>query len=227
MAIHAEACEMNNSIMMKLLVIALMILEANAAVQTLEFYMHDIVTGRGQTALPVVLPNGTTNNLAFGAITVIDDALTESSDPSSTVIGKGQGMYISAAQDMSNLFLIFTAVLTDAKYGKSTISFQGADRLGLTERDISVVGGTGMFAYAQGSATMQTISLTGSNAVLKFTVSVNASQSASTSPSSGSPPLNTPSTPGLPSSCGIGGNISPLVLSICSIVFLCKAQRFV
>ncbi|GLJ50042.1 hypothetical protein SUGI_1064340 [Cryptomeria japonica] len=142
---------------------------AEATDKTIVFYMHDIVSGSNQTAKPVV-PDGTTNNLAFGAITVIDDLLTQSADPSSSVVGRGQGMYITAAQDSSTLLLVFTAVLTSPEYNSSTISLQGADKLMQAQRDIPVLGGTGMFNFAQGYATMETASLSGFNAVLKFTV---------------------------------------------------------
>eukprot|EP01018_Ginkgo_biloba_P038577 Gb_39275 [translate_table: standard] len=144
----------------------------NLSEKTITFYMHDIVSGKNQTAMPILVPRGSSSNNGFGSITVIDDMLTELPDPSSKIVGRGQGMYVAAAQDTSSFLLVFTAVLHSPDYNNSTINFHGADRYLEAQRDISVVGGTGVFKYAQGYATIQTVTVDGFNAVLKFTVSL-------------------------------------------------------
>ncbi|XP_057854432.2 dirigent protein 2 [Cryptomeria japonica] len=186
---------------------------ANGADKTMVFYMHDVLTGNSQTAKPVVVPSGSGSNLEFGAMTVIDDVLTETADPSSKVVGRGQGMYVTSSLDVSNFLLVFTAVLTSSEYAKSTINFQGADRFVQSKRDVSVVGGTGMFKFAQGYATIESAGLASANVVLKFTVVLRYDSNSSTPATSTGSGDNT-----LPFSSG--KMCSPSRLSIYSLIFL-------
>eukprot|EP01018_Ginkgo_biloba_P020775 Gb_07262 [translate_table: standard] len=110
-------------------------------------------------------------NLGFGTITVIDDALTETPDLSSVVLGRGQGFYVSSSEDGSSQLMAFSAVMENDEFGDS-INFFGIDRISLPERQIAVIGGTGKFKNAQGYATIQTVheSDNGFQTLLKFIV---------------------------------------------------------
>lgn len=138
----------------------------------LQFYMHDVTLGPNATAIPVAGPLGNSTVPGFGIVSVIDDALTEGPSPNSRLIGRAQGMYISDSLKDYSLMLLFTVVLKSGKYNGSTISIQGADRIDLPLREVSVVGGTGTFRFARGYAGIMTHSLDVTTAVLKLNVTV-------------------------------------------------------
>eukprot|EP01018_Ginkgo_biloba_P022263 Gb_01333 [translate_table: standard] len=138
----------------------------------LHFYMHDIVFGPNATSIPVAAPSGNSSSPGFGTVFVIDDALTAGPSLNSRLIGRAQGMYVADSLNDYSLMLLFTAVLQSGKHNGSTISIQGADRIDLAEREVSVVGGTGRFRFARGYAVIMTHSLDSSSVVLKFNVTV-------------------------------------------------------
>lgn len=110
----------------------------------------------------------------FGAITVIDDELTEGHELGASVIGKAQGSYLASSLDGSSQTMAFSAIFGDEE--EDTISFFGVHRTASHESGIAVVGGTGKYDNAEGYATIETLHLTnqhttdGVEAVLQFTV---------------------------------------------------------
>jgi len=138
----------------------------------LHFYMHDVTLGPNATAIPVAAPLGNSTIPGFGTVFVIDDALTAGPSPNSRLIGRAQGMYISDSFKEYSLLLLFTVVLKSGKHNGSTISIQGADRIDLPLREVSVVGGTGRFRFARGYAGIMTHSLDATTVVLKLNVTV-------------------------------------------------------
>ncbi|KAH9288639.1 hypothetical protein KI387_032756 [Taxus chinensis] len=115
-------------------------------------------------------------------VTVIEDTLTEGPDlHSSELLGKGEGYYYHIDmpatagpdfEDHNSLLIAFTAKFEGSEYAGSSIEFAGKDNAGLPEREIAVVGGTGVFHEAQGHALIETVSHTEAETVLKFTVSL-------------------------------------------------------
>ncbi|XP_058103635.1 dirigent protein 1-like [Magnolia sinica] len=146
--------------------------EESAPMETnMVFYLQDWVTGPNVTAVPVAgLKNSTV--LGFGTITVIDDAVTEGIERNSTQVGRAQGIYVNSALDGSDLHLAFSIVFTNEKYNGSTLEIQGADRWPLTQREVSVVSGTGMFRFVRGYAVLETAYFSGFNAVIKWNVTL-------------------------------------------------------
>jgi hypothetical protein len=125
-----------------------------------------------QPAIPVVTTtNGTTGSF-FGALVVFDDSMTTQPDPNSLEIGRGRGLYAFDANDNGGpgLQFVWTAQFNEATYGPgTTLSFAGFDRITNQIREISIVGGTGMFRYARGYADITTYSTAGFAAVLNIT----------------------------------------------------------
>lgn len=122
-----------------------------------------------------LLPQGAAlQNPIFGAITVIDDELTEGHELGASVIGKAQGSYLASSLDGSSQTMAFSAIFGDDE--EDTISFFGVHRTASHESGIAVVGGTGKYENAEGYATIETLHLTnqhttdGVEAVLQFTV---------------------------------------------------------
>ena len=114
------------------------------------------------------------NEATFGNTIIFDDKMTEGPDPLSREIGRGQGMYSFASISQVDLFIAFTTVFHYPPYlNGSTLSLLGSDRVGLPTRDIAIVGGTGVFRFARGVASISTISVvSGINATLKFDVTI-------------------------------------------------------
>ena len=134
------------------------------------FYMHDIPRSPHPTVALVAksLSNNLTNS-GLGLTMIFDDKLTEGPDPKSREIGRGQGMYSVASLSRVDLLMVFTAVFHYPPHlNGSTLSLHGSDRTALVTREIAIVGGTGVFRFARGVASISTISNDGANAILKF-----------------------------------------------------------
>ncbi|GLJ22232.1 hypothetical protein SUGI_0417920 [Cryptomeria japonica] len=136
------------------------------------FYMHDVVVGSNRTAVPVNI--GSITRLGFGAIVVIDDILTESSNPNSTRLGRAKGMYVSDSLDLTqpDVLLLVTVIFEEPpEYRGSTLCIHGADTILKDQREVAIVGGTGKFRYARGSVVISTIETSlVANAVLQFNI---------------------------------------------------------
>ena len=68
----------------------------------LQFYMHDIESGPNATAVRVTgrLSNYTGSDpiaAMFGSVSVMDNPLTETPEPNSTLIGRAQGVYATTS----------------------------------------------------------------------------------------------------------------------------------
>nr|QQM18951.1 dirigent protein 16 [Kadsura heteroclita] len=141
-------------------------------------YLQDWEFGKNSTAVPVAGINGRfANVLNFTTVSVVDDALTEGLDRNSKEVGRAQGIYVNSALDGTNLHLIFSAIFTNGNYKGSTLEFQGADRRNLKYREVSVVSGTGVFRFARGYATLETVFVddSGYDAVVRFNATVRHS----------------------------------------------------
>ncbi|KAK8596408.1 hypothetical protein V6N13_001037 [Hibiscus sabdariffa] len=134
-----------------------------------------IINGK---ALPVATQGATSQKLLFGTITVIDDELTAGHELGSSIIGKAQGFYLASSMDGSSHTLAFTAMFHDEDdHDKdNAISFFGVHRTAAVESPIAIVGGTGRYANAQGSAIVETLHHTnqyttdGIDTLLQFSV---------------------------------------------------------
>ncbi|GLJ54807.1 hypothetical protein SUGI_1177170 [Cryptomeria japonica] len=70
------------------------------------------------------------------------------------------------------MLLAFTAKLEGFEYGGSNIELSGKYNIALAQREVAVVGGSGVFHDAQGHALIETISHTVDETVLKFIVTL-------------------------------------------------------
>ncbi|GFP79840.1 dirigent protein 23 [Phtheirospermum japonicum] len=100
-----------------------------------------------------------TNNPSsfFGALVMIDDALLESQDKNSKIIGRAQGMYAGADLNTTALLMVINYVFTEgSKYSGSSLSVLGRNAVTQNVRELPIVGGTGVFRFAQGFALAST-----------------------------------------------------------------------
>ncbi|XP_015694502.2 dirigent protein 1-like [Oryza brachyantha] len=144
---------------------------------TIRLYMHDVVSGSGATAVQVIKgPASSSGNggvsTGFGDTTVIDDALTETSSPTSREVGRAQGFYMVASQSSPALMMCINLYFTSGDNNGSTIAVMGHDDTAAAVRELSVVGGTGKFRMATGYVVWKTATMTPSDGVFELDVYV-------------------------------------------------------
>ncbi|CAM0952383.1 unnamed protein product [Alopecurus aequalis] len=119
----------------------------------LRVYWHDVVSG-GPNATVVQVAQGPSSNASatgFGTVLVIDDPLTEGPNlTGSRLLGRAQGVYVSAGKDSLSLLMAMNFVFIDGAYNGSSIAIVGPNPADQAVREMPVVGGTGMFRFARG-----------------------------------------------------------------------------
>lgn len=129
----------------------------------------------------------------FGALVVIDQAITVSPAPSSAQIGRARGLAVFAHKaTVPGPELVWTAEFNDPRpsgYGTNSLSLRGYNGLGQEEREVAIVGGTGLFRLAKGWAILRTYSRDSQTrlATTSITAFVQTAADVETSPSSYKP----------------------------------------
>ncbi|KAK7396327.1 hypothetical protein VNO78_17246 [Psophocarpus tetragonolobus] len=141
----------------------------------LHFYFHDINSGPKPTAVNIArAPTSNANTSFFGLLSMADDPLTVGPELGSKQIGKGQGLYGFADQNELGLVMLINMVFTEGKFNGSTLSLLGRNMILAAERELPIVGGSGVFRFARGYAHLRTNTLdtkTG-NAVVEYNIYV-------------------------------------------------------
>ncbi|KAJ3671672.1 hypothetical protein LUZ60_007751 [Juncus effusus] len=116
-------------------------------------YWHDLFTGPNPTSIRVAeSPQTKSSSVFFGAVVVIDDPLTVGPELSTDLIGRAQGMYTFADSKELGALMTMNFVFTKGEYNGSTISIFGRNHILSAVREMSIVGGTGVFRMARGYA---------------------------------------------------------------------------
>ncbi|KAM0924101.1 hypothetical protein ACQ4PT_005095 [Festuca glaucescens] len=119
----------------------------------LRVYWHDVVSG-GPNATVAQVAQGPSSNASatgFGTVFVIDDPLTEGPNlTGSRLLGRAQGIYVSAGKDSLSLLMAMNFVFVDGAYNGSSIAIVGPNPTERAVREMPVVGGTGVFRFARG-----------------------------------------------------------------------------
>ncbi|AES69738.1 putative plant disease resistance response protein [Medicago truncatula] len=115
----------------------------------LHFYYHDIKNKNNPTIVQIVntpenVPNG------FGATYVMDDEITEGPEMSSKHIGRAQGLFGQASLHDIGMFMLTNFIFTEGNYAGSTLSMLGRNPVAEQNREMAIVGGTGLFRFARG-----------------------------------------------------------------------------
>ncbi|XP_004511259.1 dirigent protein 21 [Cicer arietinum] len=117
----------------------------------IHFYYHDIRNNNNPTIVQIIdtpknVPNG------FGSTFMMDDVMTEGPELSSHHIGRAQGLFgLSSLQDLG-MFMLTNFVFNEGKYSGSTLSMLGRNPISEQNREMPIVGGTGVFRFARGFA---------------------------------------------------------------------------
>lgn len=151
---------LTNSLLLSVLVISLYLAEAANLKETqLSLYFQDISAhgNPNATVIPVAGIAGKAWTFTqFGTVYVTDDYITETADPNSPEVGRGQGMYVTAGLDGLNSHVTLSIVFTNKEYSGSTLQIQGVSKQFEPVREVAVVAGTGKFRFARGYATFET-----------------------------------------------------------------------
>ncbi|KAK8712063.1 hypothetical protein V6N13_147315 [Hibiscus sabdariffa] len=122
----------------------------------LHFYFHDIVAGKNATAIRVAKAPTTTATSPFGAVVVIDDALTVSPEIESKLVGRAQGIYVTTSQSEASLLMAYNFAFMEGTYSGSSLSVMGRNPVFSDVREMPVIGGSGVFRFARGYAEART-----------------------------------------------------------------------
>ncbi|XP_057964024.1 dirigent protein 22-like [Malania oleifera] len=143
---------------------------------TLHFYFHDTLSGSNRSAVRVV-PSPLGNQILplFGAITMVDNPLTTEPNASSNLVGRAQGLYASAGLSVPALLMVMNLYFPDEPYNGSTLALLGRNAVLDQYREMPIVGGSGVFRYAQGLAIAKTysINVTTGDAIVEYNVTVS------------------------------------------------------
>lgn len=139
----------------------------------IRLYWHDVLSGQNPTSMEIVPPiNLNKFQSGFGYIRMIDNALTLQQNRTSKLLGRAQGLYASASQDKVALLMAMNFAFTTGKFNGSSISIFGRNPWMEDVREMSVVGGSGLFRFARGYAQAHTveIDIAKGNAVVEYNI---------------------------------------------------------
>ncbi|KAF4361368.1 hypothetical protein G4B88_005158 [Cannabis sativa] len=138
------------------------------------FYWHDIYSGKNPSAMAIIQPPANASKSGFGAVSMIDNPLTEGPEVSSKLLGKAQGFYGLASQEDIALIMAMNFHITQGKYNGSTLTILGRNQVFDKVREMPVIGGSGLFRFASGYAHASTHKFNPSNgdAVVEYNVYV-------------------------------------------------------
>ncbi|XP_011093984.1 dirigent protein 21-like [Sesamum indicum] len=151
------------------------LLQAKQKVAKLHFFVQDALGGSSPTVLEVARSSITANSTtSFGQVRVVDDLITAEPYPDSEKLGRAQGMITSSDLDKAALTMSLNLYFTCGKYKGSTLCIVGRNPLDRKNRELPVVGGTGVFRMARGYAISNTYSydVDTNYGVLEYTVYV-------------------------------------------------------
>ncbi|CDP15168.1 unnamed protein product [Coffea canephora] len=142
-------------------------------VTRLHFYFQDTVSGKSPTAVTVAGAKLASPTM-FGLINTADDPMTVGPELNSTLLGRAQGIYASADQNEVGLAMYMNYYFTAGKYRGSTLSLLGRNAGLHSIREMSIVGGTGVFRLARGIATAKTyfVNATTADDIVEYNVVV-------------------------------------------------------
>ncbi|GAB4843752.1 hypothetical protein Ancab_040472 [Ancistrocladus abbreviatus] len=141
----------------------------------LRFYFHDIVSGHNPTVVRVAESPMTNRSITgFGFVNMADDLLTVGPEPSSKAVGRAQGIYASADMNRLGLLMVMNFAFQEGKYNGSTLSVLGRNAAFSGERELPIVGGSGLFRFSRGYAKARThqVDFSTGDAVVEYNVYV-------------------------------------------------------
>ncbi|KAF8730996.1 hypothetical protein HU200_016876 [Digitaria exilis] len=131
----------------------------------LHVYWQDRASGNATVVTVAKAASTNTSTTRFSAINVMDDALTVGSDMNtSKIIGRAQGIYVSDSIETSSVLMAMNFVFIDGPYKGSSIAIFGPNFIEREVREMSIIGGTGVFRFARGYVQARSVWLNPSTA---------------------------------------------------------------
>lgn len=128
-------------------------------VAKLHFYLQDELSGPSKTVYEVSRSNITSiSPTSFGQVRVLDNLMTAGPGRNSTELGRAQGLITFADLKESALAMNINFVFTSGKYNGSTLCILGRNPILGRDRELPIVGGSGVFRMAQGYSISNTYS---------------------------------------------------------------------
>lgn len=150
--------------------------DAKEKVTKLHFFMHDTFGGNNHlTAVTVAKATSTDKSpTAFGQVSIMDDPLRETIDPTSKELGRAQGLYAFSGQENMSLLMAYNLAFTTGRYNGSTLTVLGRNPAVLQPREMPIIGGSGVFRLARGVATanLRYFNMTVGKALIEYHVVV-------------------------------------------------------
>ncbi|KAL2460043.1 Dirigent protein 11 [Abeliophyllum distichum] len=125
----------------------------------LHFYVQDELSGPNKTVWEVSRSNITSiSPTSFGQVRVLDNLMTAGPEKNSTELGRAQGLITFADLKQSALAMNINFVFSTGKYNGSTLCILGRNPILEMDRELPIVGGTGVFRMARGYSISNTYS---------------------------------------------------------------------
>ncbi|KAK7401309.1 hypothetical protein VNO78_12683 [Psophocarpus tetragonolobus] len=117
----------------------------------LHFFYHDILEGENITVVQIIDPPSHSPN-GLGASFMMDNLLTQGPELGSKPIGRAQGLFGLASLQDRGMVMLINLVFSEGDFAGSTLSMLGRNPVQDTVREMPIVGGTGVFRFANGFA---------------------------------------------------------------------------
>ncbi|KAL9321832.1 hypothetical protein ACSQ67_009885 [Phaseolus vulgaris] len=117
----------------------------------IHFFYHDLRTADNPTIVQII---DTPKNVpyGFGTTFVVDNPMTEGPELSSKPVGRAQGIFGLASLNDLGAFMLINFAFTQGDYAGSSLSMLGRNPIAELNKEMPIVGGTGVFRFATGYA---------------------------------------------------------------------------
>ncbi|KAG8366547.1 hypothetical protein BUALT_Bualt17G0091200 [Buddleja alternifolia] len=133
--------------------------QAKPKVAKLHFYVQDAQGELNATVWEVARADITSiSPTTFGQVRVLDNLITAKPDRNSEKLGRAQGLITSSDFEESALAMNINFVFNSGEYNGSTLCILGRNAILSKNRELPVVGGTGVFRMARGFSISNTYS---------------------------------------------------------------------
>lgn len=134
-------------------------LQAKEKIVKLHFFLQDVLGEPNATVHEVARAQITSDSsTSFGQVRVLDDLITAEADRNSEKLGRAQGMITLSGLDESAITMNLNFYFTSGEYSGSTLCVVGRNPISSKNRELPVVGGTGIFRMARGYSISNTYS---------------------------------------------------------------------
>ncbi|KZV47272.1 dirigent protein 21-like [Dorcoceras hygrometricum] len=135
------------------------LIKAKEKTAMIHVYVQDALGGSNPTVWEVARSVQTMNSpTTFGQVRVLDDLVTAGADRDSEKLGRAQGIITFSDLSESALTMNLTFYFNGGQHKGSSICIGGRNPINNKDRELPIIGGTGVFRMARGYAISNTFS---------------------------------------------------------------------